>query len=207
VGGSHSTAATKLNVRAQPLPHGDPWANRSRSCRVDKCVHAVPIETYEVPVKTAAGVVTVRPLRNGDMGTVRRVFERLGERARRLRFGWSKPVLTPGELELLARVDADRHVLVAYAQDAPIGITHLVRDAADRRSAEVASVVADDWQQLGVGTALTKLAAGDAAAAGIRHVHAAVRLENCAALSLMAKATRIVGGHLEAGQLHLVALT
>ena len=57
-------------------------------------------------------VLTVRPLPHGDVATVEAVFDRLGERSRRLRFNGAKPRLSAVELELLATVDATRHVLV-----------------------------------------------------------------------------------------------
>jgi N-acetylglutamate synthase-like GNAT family acetyltransferase len=127
-------------------------------------MHAVWFETYALPVETKAGVITVRPLRNGDTATVQRVVERLGKR---------KKIVTARELESFARVDAHRHVLIAYAYGEPIAIAQLVRDVADPRSAEVASAVADGWQRLDVGAALTKLMTDDADAAGITHVRAA----------------------------------
>ena len=42
--------------------------------------------------------MVVRPLRNGDVETVMTVFDRLGERSRRLRFNGPKPSLAPAEL-------------------------------------------------------------------------------------------------------------
>ena len=85
--------------------------------------------------------ITIRPLRNGETGAVQAVFDRLGPRSRLLRFGGAKSVLTPYDLEHLARVDSDHHVLVALVKGAPVGIARLVRDG---RSAEVAVEVADE---------------------------------------------------------------
>ena len=78
--------------------------------------------------------VTIRPLRNGETAVVQAVFDRLGDRSRHLRFGGAKNVLTARDLELLARVDGDHHVLVALIECEPIGIARLVRDGADGRS-------------------------------------------------------------------------
>src|SRR5436305_11508672 len=58
--------------------------------------------------------VSIRPLRNGDTETVATVFARLSDESRRRRFGGPKPRLSGTELEALARVDAEHHVLVAY---------------------------------------------------------------------------------------------
>src|SRR5437899_8913515 len=108
--------------------------------------------------------ITVRPLRGGDTEVVQAVFDRLGPQSRLLRFGGAKNVLLPGELEQLARVDGDHHVLVAYDGREPVGIARLVRDG---REAEVAFAVADDWQGKGVGTLLADRLAAEARAAGI----------------------------------------
>ena len=87
--------------------------------------------------------VTIRALRNGDTETVEAVFERLGERSRERRFCGAKPRLSDSELAALARVDGDRHVLVAYVDAGPVGIARLVREGA---SAEIAFEVADGYQ-------------------------------------------------------------
>src|SRR2546423_11265782 len=58
--------------------------------------------------------VSVRQLRNGDTETVAAVFSRLSAESRLRRFGGPKPRLSPTELDALARVDAEHHVLVAF---------------------------------------------------------------------------------------------
>ena len=137
-------------------------------------------------------VVLVRPLANGDRETVLAVFERLGERSRRMRFNGPKPQLSPGELERLAAVDETRHVLVAHLEgdDRPVAIARLVRDGS---SAEIAFAVADEHHQLGIGSALTAELLADARAAGITEVTALVATENEAAVGLL----RRVLGRLE----------
>ena len=128
------------------------------------------------------GRVTIRPLRNGETAVVQAVFDRLGDRSRHLRFGGAKNVLTERDLELLARVDGDHHVLVALIECEPIGIARLVRDCA---VAEVAVEVADEWQGRRVGTSLMDRLAADARAAGIERLHAFVAAENTASRALM----------------------
>lgn len=129
--------------------------------------------------------VTVRPLRNGDTAIVQAVFDGLGPRSRLLRFGGVKNVLRPADLELLARVDASHHVLVAYAEGAPIGIARLVRDG---RSAELAFEVVDGWQHRGVGTLLVDRLAADARAAGIERFCGDVAADNTASRALLRRA-------------------
>jgi GNAT superfamily N-acetyltransferase len=129
--------------------------------------------------------ITVRPLRNGETETVQRVFDLLGHRSRLLRFGGAKPVLSPRDLEHLARVDGDHHVLVALVDCEPIGIARLVRDGTE---AEVAVEVADEWQGRRVGTILMARLADDARAAGIQQLHAFVGAGNTASRALMRRA-------------------
>jgi acetyltransferase len=128
--------------------------------------------------------ITVRPLRGGETEVVQAVFDRLGPRSRLLRFGGAKNVLLPGELERLARVDGDHHVLVAYDGREPVGIARLVRDGCE---GEVALEVADDWQSKGVGTLLADRLAAEARAAGIVRVHCDVRADNTPSLALCSR--------------------
>lgn len=129
--------------------------------------------------------ITIRPLRNGETGAVQAVFDRLGPRSRLLRFGGAKSVLTPYDLEHLARVDCDHHVLVALFKGAPVGIARLVRDG---QAAEVAVEVADEWQGRRVGTLLMARLADDARVAGIERLHAVVDPDNTASRALMRRA-------------------
>jgi len=126
--------------------------------------------------------ITVRPLRNGETEAVQAVFDRLGPRSRTERFGGAKTVLTVSDLEQLARVDRNHHVLVALVDCEPIGIARLVRDG---RSAEVAVEVADEWQSRRVGTLLMTRLAEDARAAGIEQLHAFVDYDNIKSRALM----------------------
>jgi GNAT superfamily N-acetyltransferase len=130
--------------------------------------------------------IVIRPLRDGDADTVLAVFHRLGPDSRRRRFGGAKTQLSPAELEVLARVDAGHHVLVAYANgDArPAGLARLVRDGS---AAEVAFEVAEEQQGRGIGTALAEALAADARAAGIGELHATLAGDNTCAMSLLAR--------------------
>jgi ribosomal protein S18 acetylase RimI-like enzyme len=112
------------------------------------------------------------------------VFERLGERSRRARFNGPKPCLSTSELRALASVDRARHALVAYidGDPQPVAIARLVRDGS---SAEIAFEVADEYQQRGIGSALTAELLADARAAGITEITALVASDNPAALALL----------------------
>jgi len=126
--------------------------------------------------------VTIRALRNGESNVVQAVFDRLGPRSRLQRFGGAKNVLSPSDLEQLARIDANHHAVVAVAGGEPIGIARLVRDG---DTAEVAFAVADEWQGRGVGTVLIDRLAADARAAGIRRFVGTVSESNPRSLALL----------------------
>jgi GNAT superfamily N-acetyltransferase len=136
--------------------------------------------------------VTIRPLRDGDIGTVTSLFERLGERSRERRFCGAKPRLSDPELEQLARVDCTRHALVGYVDGDPLpaGIARLVRVG---DTAEIAVSVADCYQGRGVGTTLVGALAADARAAGITRFVATVCGDNPGILAILRK----VSGSLE----------
>ncbi|MBV8258127.1 MAG: GNAT family N-acetyltransferase [Actinobacteria bacterium] len=131
--------------------------------------------------------VTIRTLRNGDTDTVAVWFDRLGCESRRRRFAGVKPRLSDAELELLARVDGERHVLVAWlpGETQPAGIAHLAREGA---SGEFAVAVADEHQGRGIGRVLADEMAAIARAAGIRELRATVAGDNPPALKLLRRA-------------------
>jgi ribosomal protein S18 acetylase RimI-like enzyme len=148
--------------------------------------------------------LTIRLLRNGDGATVAALFERLGDRSRERRFCGGKPRLSDRELQLLARVDADHHVLVGYVDGdpEPVGIARLVRDG---RTAEVAFEVADAYQGRGIGTILTRELAADARAAGITTLHATVCGDNPASVSLLSRVAHSLHVRWRGGERELVA--
>jgi ribosomal protein S18 acetylase RimI-like enzyme len=131
--------------------------------------------------------IIVRPLRRGDTETVEAVFERLGEASRRARFNGVKPRLGEKELRWLAAVDAMHHALVAYVDGDPdpVAIARLVRFG---DSGEIAFEVADTYQGLGIGSALTQELVADARAAGVVEVTALVRSDNPAAFAVLRRA-------------------
>ena len=128
--------------------------------------------------------LTIRALRDGDTETVAALFARLGERSRERRFCGAKPRLSDLELATLARVDRDRHVLVAYADGdpEPVGIARLVREG---HSAEIAFAVADDYHGRRIGSTLASELAADARAAGIAQLTATVCGDNPRMIALL----------------------
>ena len=113
---------------------------------------------------------------------IQAVFDRLGPASRLLRFGGAKNVLLPSDLELLARVDANHHVLSPPSTASRSGSPG---SSATAQFGEVAFAVADDWQQRGIGTLLIERLAADARAAGIESFRADIAPSNGASLALM----------------------
>lgn len=146
----------------------------------------------------------VRPLRNGDVATVMALFERLSERSRRARFNGPKPRLSTADLEQLASVDSTRHALVAYVRSdpRPVAVARLVRDG---HSAEIAFAVADEYQQHGIGSALTTELIADARAAGITEITALVASDNPAAVALLRRILNVLDMRLEGPELSIRA--
>jgi len=146
----------------------------------------------------------VRPLRHGDVRTVMAVFGRLGDESRRARFNRPKPCLTAGELRQLATVDSTHHVLVAHVDGdpAPVAIARLVRDG---RTAEIAFAVADDYQRLGVGSALTAELIADARASGVTEITALMSSDNAAALAMIRRLLRALEIRIEGPELSIRA--
>ena len=167
-----------------------------------------PATTYHV-IRAALGhthhprAVAIERLEDGDTGTVELVFRQLGPQTRRWRFAGPKTRLSRDELALLARVGSGRLALVARVGEHPAGLAHLVRKP-ETTSAEVAIVVADPWQRFGVGTALARRLASEAAAIGIDRVHALIANDNRASLALMRRATTIAETRFEGSDLHVV---
>jgi hypothetical protein len=100
------------------------------------------------------GLLTIRPLRNGDTAAVEALF--------------AKSDLPDAELAKLATVDDRSHTIVAYldGDPEPAGVARLVRDRRCRTRAEIAFAVADHHGPR-LGPALVECLAEDARAAGI----------------------------------------
>ena len=110
------------------------------------------------------------------------------------RFLGPKPRFTNAELRYLTEVDGWDHVaLVAESPTQParrlIGVARYVRLLEDSRAAEVAIVVADDFQRRGVGALLAGELGRRARMRGIRRFTATMASDNYPAQRLMEKLT------------------
>jgi acetyltransferase len=136
-----------------------------------------------------ARVVTVRPVLPQDADAERSFVSELSLQSRRMRFHGAVNALPDSVLQSMTSIDYRRHVaLVAESVDRD-GLGLLVADARyvvnDRGTAEFAVAVADDWQHIGLGSAILKRLARHARREGVRRLEGAVLVRNVAMLGLM----------------------
>ena len=133
--------------------------------------------------------VRVRLITPADKSGLIAGLARLSPRSRYLRFHRMVERLSDDELRYLTEVDMRNHFAwVAVSLDEPgqpgIGVIRYVRDAFDRRTAEVAITVVDDWQGVGLGRLLLETLLVSAMMNGIEWLRAIVLPEDEPALRL-----------------------
>jgi GNAT superfamily N-acetyltransferase len=114
--------------------------------------------------------VWIRPIRASDKARLRAAHERLSMASVHARYLSSKPRLSRADLQYLTEVDGRRHIaLVAVPVDQPgrlVGVARAVALPDDPSASELAFVVDDDWQGLGLATALVDALADELASGG-----------------------------------------
>jgi RimJ/RimL family protein N-acetyltransferase len=136
--------------------------------------------------------ILIRPIRADDKQMLSDGLAHLSRESVQPRFLGPKRRFTSAELRYLTEVDGWNHVaLVAESPTSAgrrfIGVVRYVRLPEDPESAEVAFVVADDFQRRGVATLLAEELAQRARMRGIKRFTATMSSENVAAHRLMAK--------------------
>ena len=132
--------------------------------------------------------VLIRPIEPDDAGLLVSGLERLSEESRYRRFLSPKSHFSDAELRYLTEVDhSDHEALIAIdpATGQATAVARYVRADDDRESAEVAVVVADDWQAQGLGTAMVERLAERAGEEGIVRFTATVLGTNEAAQRML----------------------
>src|SRR4051794_2330251 len=128
-----------------------------------------------------SGRLEVRPLEPGDRDSVAAAFAQLSAETRYQRFLGPKPSLSPSELDRMTQLDhLTRDALGAFDPGTGrlIGVARYAVNADDRTTADVAIVVADDWQGRGLGTALMRALVRRAAASGVARLGGMVLADN-----------------------------
>jgi GNAT superfamily N-acetyltransferase len=129
--------------------------------------------------------VATRPVRPDDASLFCRLWERLSPETvyRRFHAPLRRP---PIGADRLVRVDHDlREALVAVVGGDVVGVARYDRSQADRSTAEVAVVVEDAWQGVGVGRQLLEQLTGLAARRGVRTLTATVQRDNDRVIGLI----------------------
>ena len=131
------------------MSHGPPSENK------DLDVHGgYPSELEFDAVSIEQFRFGVRPIRPDDANALVQFHEHLSDRSCYLRFFSLHPHLSPNEVERFTRVDyRDRLALVAEHDGRLIAVGRFDRHP-DSTEAEVAFVVADDFQHHGIGSLL-----------------------------------------------------
>jgi len=131
----------------------------------------------------------VRAVRAADAPLVQQFVRELSPQSRRNRFFGPVSELSPAQLERMTRFDGTTGLgLVAVAGgDAPRIVAIAQHAVCDPPFAELAVVVADDWQRQGLGERLVLLLLAHAARTGIAAVQGVVMGANRPMLALASK--------------------
>lgn len=128
--------------------------------------------------------VFVRPIEPGDKPLLVEGLRRLSPETAYRRFMSPKPYFTDDELRYLTEVDGHDHIaLVAVTGSALVAVARCVRVSPD--TADMAIVVGDPWQGLGLGRRLARLLADEAARHGIERFAGTMLADNRQALRIM----------------------
>jgi RimJ/RimL family protein N-acetyltransferase len=147
-----------------------------------------------------AAQILIRPIRADDKRFLEDGLRHLSPESVHRRFLSPKRSFSRAELRYLTEVDGRDHVaLVAEYPGEPvrrlIAVGRFVRLQQDPDAAEVAIVVADDWQRRGVGSLFAERLAAEARRLGIRRFTATMASDNVPAHKLMARLTEHLEEH------------
>ena len=130
----------------------------------------------------------IRPISSADAEALRRFHARLSARSIQMRYFYTHMELRPDEVAHLTRVDGvDRVALVVDRCGKLIAVGRYDR-LDDRTMAEVAFVVADEYQHHGLASMLLHQLVGRARTVGITRLVAEVLGENTAMLAVFRQA-------------------
>ncbi len=157
--------------------------------RVDAAARGEIVEPLEVQLRDGSRAL-LRPVVPADKERLARGLERLSTESRYLRFGAHVEHLTDKQLRYFTELDYDDHVAWGAIDpehpDQPgMGVARWIRLHEDPEVAEVAVVVADDYQGRGLGTILLAALMHTARARGIRVFRNYVLAQNDDMLDLL----------------------
>jgi acetyltransferase len=182
VADEHGVVALDARIVVEaPAPELDRYAHMA--------IHPYPSHLV-TRVQLADGTdLVVRPIRPEDAEIEARFVRDLSPEAKYFRFMQSVRELTPEMLIRFTQIDYDRELaLIAVVQehgkDVQIGVTRYGTNP-DGESCEFAIVVADEWQNRGIGTRLLALLMEAARAKGFKTMEGEVLAENIPMLNLV----------------------
>jgi RimJ/RimL family protein N-acetyltransferase len=143
--------------------------------------------------------IETRPISRDDREALARLFYELSPQSRYQRFFSIKHELTPRELDWLTAVDHVQHeaiVAVDTRDGSLVAVCRYVRDKQRPGVAEIAIAVVDQWQGMGIGTALGQQIVRRARANGMTAVSAVTLPYNRRVHALLRRLGfgRVVGG-------------
>jgi GNAT superfamily N-acetyltransferase len=129
-------------------------------------------------------LVTIRPIEPGDKHLLVEGLRRLSPEAAFKRFLSPKVRFSDAELEYLTEVDGHDHIAyVAVKGDILVGVGRVVR--VDAETADIAILVWDEWQGLGLGSWLARRLASAAAAEGVTRIAGTMLADNRPAVRVL----------------------
>ena len=148
--------------------------------------------------------ILIRPIRADDKRFLEDGLRQLSDESVHRRFLSPKRSFSRAELRYLTEVDGRDHVaLVAEYPGEPvrrlIAVGRFVRLAQNTDAAEVAIVVADDWQRRGVGSLFAERLAAEARRLGVKRFTATMASDNVAPHRLMDRLTEHLDEHSGSG--------
>jgi len=152
-------------------------------------------------VVSAGQGLTIRPLAAADRSALAKLPDRVSSNSAIARFHGAISSLSEPLLDHLLNLEAgQREAVVAIDERGIVGVARYARDSADSDTAEVAILVADEWQHRGVARRMLRLLVAQAIQAGITRFRADMLRENTAARRLFAELAptlneRLTPGH------------
>ena len=129
--------------------------------------------------------LTIRPLAAADRSALAKLPDRVSSNSAIARFHGAISSLSEPLLDHLLNLEAgQREAVVAIDERGIVGVARYARDSADSDTAEVAILVADEWQHRGVARQMLRSLIAQALQAGITRFRADMLKENIAARRL-----------------------
>lgn len=158
----------------------------------------------EVDVVSRDGTtLRLRPIRPDDADALVAFHDALSSATVYFRFFRPHPHLSAAEVERFTNVDYKERLALVLEDGARLVAVGRFERLAGTDEAEVAFVVADDWQHRGLGTLLLHHLAGAAARGGIRRFTAETLADNSAMIAVFRDAGYEVTFSQESGTVHV----